>query len=79
MNGTNLVISGISVSKSIGETVGLQAAGSQVLKRGDQATCSRNVPKGVQELYSKTHVQDTNKVLDKCFKKELYYPQETQE
>ena len=68
-----MVISGISVSKSIGETVGLQAAGSQVLKRGDQATCSRNVPmKGVQELYSKTHVQDTNKLLDKCFKKELF-------
>ena len=49
------------------------AAGSQVLKRGDQATCSRNVPmKGVQELYSKTHVQQTNKLLDKCFKKELF-------
>ena len=66
-----MVISGTSVSKSIGETVGLQAAGSQVLKRGDQATCSRNAPmKGVQELYSKTHVQETN--VDECFKKELF-------
>ena len=49
------------------------AAGSQVLKRGDQATYSKHVPmKGVQELYSKTHVQQTNKLLDKCFKKELF-------
>ena len=42
-----------------------------MFNRSHQATCSRNVPKkGVQELYSKTHVQETN--VDKCFKKELF-------